>query len=632
MTHSQQYYPLPIEYLYIGVLGIILYCSIIYLSISSMILGFRSKSTKRFFASIMIMSILELPRYFSLAITESYTSKTTYCFHIIAGIFFFLSFTIVCRQWSGLLQLGSYFRVVYGYHSLIISNITFAIMDIISVGFCAASHSLNSYFDSDSFEVITFLEGMRNCVYSIFLAYYGLKLVQRFWHFSKLEKQSISRRKRIGKDGKRRKGKGPIKRFVSSFFHSITFLPDSFTTSKGSKENSNIASSFDAGPLASSNSENSTSNVSHLPLFDTVFTRVVYRLTFVLSLTTLCFLFRLAMLIMKMIALHANSTYTNEQFSLFGLAWFTCSDFIPRGLPSIAFIFLMRTKKPVTTSAATTHTLMEKKGKRSASNEGGGYEGKSIFQFVVFSSSNNNDYDEDEEGDEDEESDDLEGYYTPSNGGSDLYKDLQSQEIISPFSDRGSRTHSLLKGDQFKKEQYYYDNQHNNLPFSSLLPTTVGMNPNHSVSSFENMNKTLSFPRFSIHDHDDDNQASQQQEEDDGEYDNHDEEVILHQQSYSHTEKDFRDSISQYDEDEEDYRNEENGDDLLNFIDPSEIAIEKLFSLITNSPKPSGSTPNSPPRKKLNSNNRNAGRGDEGKKKDSTTPETTNTSDSNSIV
>jgi hypothetical protein len=275
-----EYYPTSSQFIVTGIVGLCLYVLILYLSTRSIIDGFKSKSTKRFFLSISLMSLLELPRFFALAITGQYTSKTCYCFHMMAGIFFFLGFSIVCRQWSGLLQLGTYFRMVYGYHGLIVFNVVFAVIDFIGMIFCARSISLEAFFDSLPFVVITLIEAIRNLIYSSFLSYYGLRLVRRFWHFSRLERQT--------------------------------------------------------------NRNWSCCSFSH----EHVFTKVVFRLTTVLLLTTMCFIFRLTMLSVKMAELHTEEVFTSPIFPIFGLLWFTFSDFIPRALPSLAFIFLMRTKKP----------------------------------------------------------------------------------------------------------------------------------------------------------------------------------------------------------------------------------------------------------------------------------------------
>lgn len=510
MGNPKQYYPSSEEFLWVGLIGIFLYLGILYFSVSSMVLGFRSKSTQRFFASVMIMAVLELPRFFSLAVEKSYTSKTTYCFHIIAGIFFFLAFSIVCRQWSGLLQLGSSFRVIYGYHSLIVSNVVFAIIDIISVGVCAASTSLEDFFDSQSFEVITFLEGIRNCVYSIFLSYYGLKLVQRFWHFSKLEKQT-SRRQLQKYYAQQGRGGGSFSSSSSSSWRSgVDAIKSFFTGSYSRQKSGSIASSFDAGRSVSA----SRAGMPQLPVYDQVFTTVVTRLTLVLSITTICFVFRLTMLVLKMVALHTDDTYTTPAFTLFGVLWFICSDFIPRAVPSFAFIFLMRTKKPAT-GVNGTHMA----GNTVTGRGGSGEDSKSAFQFVVFSQ------------DEEEE----EEYHYDAH-----------DPIVNPLSQpsglEDSKSVSILKADQFMSQsQFYYDQKN-----QERRPINGSSSRGDSISS--------TLPKFIIADEDDTA-------------------VMI---TEPHTLRDFRDSISQYDESED--RNEE-ADDFG--TDLGEVAIDTVIAMFS---------------------------------------------------
>jgi len=357
---TQQYYPLPQEYLATGIIGALFYCIILYFALLSGALGFRSKSTRRFFAAVMIMSLLELPRFISLAVNQSYTSKITYSIHTIAGIFFFLAYSIVCRQWSGLLQLGSYFRFVYGYHSLIVANVIFAIIDIATVVICLLSSSLGSFFDSTAYEIITFFEGIRNCIYSIFLTYYGLKLIRRFWHFRKLEKQQAIIRQR----------------------HQLT--------TPVTNHNNNTAES-----------KQGLWNTMHVvwcgggicwqgcfaiaPEQDHIFHGVVFRLTAVLFLSTICFMIRVIMLILKMIALHSHTIHlTTPSFTLFGFWWFLCSDFLPRTVPTLAFIFLMRTKKP-----SSIHTGVRSGGRKETpvvrSNAKGSEPQLSAFEVIKLS-------------------------------------------------------------------------------------------------------------------------------------------------------------------------------------------------------------------------------------------------------
>lgn len=306
-----QYHPLPGEYVATGIIGIFIYAAIVYYSIQSVRLGIKSKSTKRFFFLVIVMALFEIPRFSAMAIEADYISTGAYCCHIMAGTFFFIAFSIVCRQWSGLLQLGSYFRAVYGRHGLILANIVFAIVDFLAMIDCAMSEDLSAYFNSAAFVVITFIEGVRNCVYSVFLAYYGVKLVRRFWHFSRIERQAAVHK---------------------NIFSYIEF----WTTSVGTE--------------------------------NAVFTNVVLRMTSVLILSSVCFIMRVCMLIAKMAAVHSSDPITTPSFALFGFLWFCCADFIPRSLPALAFIFLMRTKRPPA-----------KEIKNSVSHKAGGHD---EFQFV----------------------------------------------------------------------------------------------------------------------------------------------------------------------------------------------------------------------------------------------------------
>lgn len=298
---TNQYQPLPAEYRATGMVGVSVYALIIVCSVMSVrSSGIRSQSTRRFFLCVVLMACLELPRFIVMAVQGAYSSEVAYSFHIVAGVFFFAAFSIVCRQWSGLLQLGSYFRAVYGLYGLIVSNLCFALVDTAAVVICCSSDSLDAFFQSPEFQAFTFIEGMRNCVYSLFLSYYGVQLVRRFWQFSRIERQS------------------PILKDRSCVSFACPLLWDCSSPAMFTRS-------------------------SHQ---EAVFTRVVVRMTSVLILSSLCFLCRISMLIAKMVAVHASKRVTTPSFSLFGMLWFCLSDFIPRAAPALAFIFLMSTKRP----------------------------------------------------------------------------------------------------------------------------------------------------------------------------------------------------------------------------------------------------------------------------------------------
>ena len=66
------------------------------------------------------------------------------------------------------------------------------------------------------------------------------------------------------------------------------------------------------------------------------------------------------MLSMKMAALHDTAAAVTAQgFSLFGLLWFTFSDFIPRALPSAVCLLLLTLRKPGSRSSQSANAMQE---------------------------------------------------------------------------------------------------------------------------------------------------------------------------------------------------------------------------------------------------------------------------------
>ena len=88
-----------------GNLGILLYISIFVLAAWALFRGVKSAQTRYFFYAMLIKAVLELPRYLALSADRTYTCVLCYACHIFASIFFFLGFSIVAYQWSGVLAL-----------------------------------------------------------------------------------------------------------------------------------------------------------------------------------------------------------------------------------------------------------------------------------------------------------------------------------------------------------------------------------------------------------------------------------------------------------------------------------------------------------------------------------------------
>lgn len=289
------------EYIAVGVMGIFIITALLGVTSFSMYTGMKP-GTELFFLFSLSMCILEYPRYFTMAITNSYESKIAYSIHLTATIAFFASFSIVCRHWSSLLNMDHLSVKLYGTKELLIANIFFAVLDIISISLCMASPSLQEFFNSPGFLFITLVEALKNLAYSSFIWYYGLRLVMPLWEFSRQERINAQEDYSLG-----------LSKFIWR------------TLTGDSNEN--------------------------------VFTIVVMRLTAVLTAAAFCFLLRICMLLAKIIVLHSSAQITNRSFSLFGVTWFVFADFIPRVVPTLAFIYLMRLTRPSVPVEGQLHKL-----------------------------------------------------------------------------------------------------------------------------------------------------------------------------------------------------------------------------------------------------------------------------------
>ena len=310
------YFPQSSEYIAVGVLGLLL-CSLILVSaLVTIWFGIRSGITKLFFASLALMAVLEYPRYIELFASGHYDSKVAYSIHILAGNFFFLAFSIVCQQWATLLEIGVYAKMFYGSNGIFIANVVFLTIDVISMSLCLTSPSLLNFFRSPAFTVFSCIEAVKNFTYTAVLSYNGILLIQRLWNCSQSECQR------------------------TSVFRELKLC---CSCCSAVNDDAALAVGF------SSSSEPTL----HVAPPEALFLNVVMRLTMVLVLSTVCFLLRVAMLIVKIVAIHTNCAVTNPSFALFGVLWSLLSDFIPRVLPSLAFMYLMRTKRPRGTQPPT---------------------------------------------------------------------------------------------------------------------------------------------------------------------------------------------------------------------------------------------------------------------------------------
>lgn len=163
----------PEEYLYVGIMGLVLYLALGTVVTVSFMRGNKNEMTYYFFLCMTAMCALELPRFIAMMATREYSSKLAYISHLLASAAFFAGFSCVCYQWKGLLRLGTYSTLMYSARGIVISNAVFGCVEVVAMLFCALARSLNGYFNSYSFQIFTFVDAFKNVVFAGFLSYYG---------------------------------------------------------------------------------------------------------------------------------------------------------------------------------------------------------------------------------------------------------------------------------------------------------------------------------------------------------------------------------------------------------------------------------------------------------------------------
>lgn len=170
--------PSPLETYALGLIGVILFFSILVFAFLYLLKS-TAPISRLFFTAVVVMCCLEFPRWIIMMIQEEYVSTWAYGCHIIAGYFFFLSLTIVCIVWTGLLELGPYSKVIYGTRGIVMANILNAAMCIVAFAFAVKATSLTSLFDSGVYRIYVVSEMLEHLFYSTAIASIGLKLMYR---------------------------------------------------------------------------------------------------------------------------------------------------------------------------------------------------------------------------------------------------------------------------------------------------------------------------------------------------------------------------------------------------------------------------------------------------------------------
>ena len=224
-----------------------------------------------------------------------------------------LFLVVIALRRLNILAVGTYFDYFYSERGLVASNVLFDIIDLTALAFCATRPSLKDYFKSTEYLAFNTIEGLKNIVYFAVVFYHGALVVLKLWNHSYEE---------------RMRG-WSLSKVVHNYF-------DGFRRTSSSNYEE-----FEATAPCSVSDEDPA-----------VFLPVVVRLTIALFLCFLCFSLRVAMEIVKIVYSTYPGGITTESFTHNGVAWFFCSDFIPRVIPSLAFMYLMRKKKQGHSSSA----------------------------------------------------------------------------------------------------------------------------------------------------------------------------------------------------------------------------------------------------------------------------------------
>ena len=164
-----------------GLMGIIIFTSILVMNL----VAFRRRGKFSafflvFFTSLSLVCCFELPRYALLMYHGTYNSQVGYAFHIMASYLYFLCLTLIANLWSTFVELGPIEKKLYSKVSLCVFNLAFLVLVVTAIVFCVLCHSLDNFFDSKTFYLLTIVELAVGMIYSTCLGFLSVKLVIRW--------------------------------------------------------------------------------------------------------------------------------------------------------------------------------------------------------------------------------------------------------------------------------------------------------------------------------------------------------------------------------------------------------------------------------------------------------------------
>ena len=150
------------EFRAVGSLGIILFSSIFGVSFfrfwKSIRSSYRDGSGNMirplFHFSIVFLALLDLPRYYAIAINAVNNSVEGYACHILSGVCYFMALALVGYSFVNLLELGHYASLLYSKRGLIVAVVVHAAIDLTGFIQCLRTPRLADFFTSQYYQVI----------------------------------------------------------------------------------------------------------------------------------------------------------------------------------------------------------------------------------------------------------------------------------------------------------------------------------------------------------------------------------------------------------------------------------------------------------------------------------------------
>eukprot|EP00467_Chlorarachnion_reptans_P002773 CAMPEP_0114503670 /NCGR_PEP_ID=MMETSP0109-20121206/9775_1 /TAXON_ID=29199 /ORGANISM="Chlorarachnion reptans, Strain CCCM449" /LENGTH=292 /DNA_ID=CAMNT_0001681721 /DNA_START=211 /DNA_END=1089 /DNA_ORIENTATION=+ len=138
---------------------------------------------QNYFIAVSLMSSLDLPRYYMMAIDNQYAcSRQTYAYglHMLANAAFFSSYSIICSMWQN--SVGSGNRItLFRKRTLAIFNVVFLLICVIAFGICLSKDTLYDFFHTRFYSFYTVVTASKNLFFFSALMWSGYEILKPLW-------------------------------------------------------------------------------------------------------------------------------------------------------------------------------------------------------------------------------------------------------------------------------------------------------------------------------------------------------------------------------------------------------------------------------------------------------------------